>query len=637
MVQAISAYDDGPRIWWDHKTERLPTPGVYSRIKPIDDGKWALVYSDGPGAQIRIGDAPGSTWGPSIEVVNESGYVSTNSDLIRLANGWLLYMWNARPVVEGALPYAIKTRLSKDNGRTWGDQRTVFASDPHGKPCWEPAALQLPTGEILLFFSEEVPATASDQRIDLSRSFDNGLSWSAPIVTSYRPGSRDGMAIPVLLQNDTIVYSIEDPGFNGFKPVIISNSLRDDWNTGTVGATGPHRWGALRSDYALPGTVYAGSPYLVQMPGSETVLSCQSSEGRTGGDQSIMEVYTGDRNARNFAHRSTPFPSIGVSGNALWNALAVLDSSRVLATSSVNTGTPSGNGIRTVQGALIRPENVRYGSMPIDGGFDPRQSGSPANLVVEDPAGARLDLRTSWDSANLHLSFEVHDANLSGLAATNPWDVDGVEVYLDPGNRNCPAVCDGVYKALVNIGGGTLFQKGSSNGWGAWSPAIRSSIRLHGTPGNASDSDTGYVIEMDLPWRDLGGRPATGAGFGMCAKLHDDTAGTVAQFHESLGGDDADSPSTWLKATLEAPDPTTSAIAHGSARLVVSATGRRILVRLPGSELAGMDAFGIDGRLLARCRGPAKELSMPVEVRGMVVVRARTAAGDVLESTALLQ
>lgn len=80
-----------------------------------------------------------------------------------------------------------------------------------------------------------------------------------------------------------------------------------------------------------PAAVYAGAPYLRQMPSGTTVLSIQSTEG--GRSQPQMVVYLGDRNAKHFTAPSIPI-KLGTDTRGMWNALFVKSSNSVTAISS---------------------------------------------------------------------------------------------------------------------------------------------------------------------------------------------------------------------------------------------------------------------------------------------------------------
>ena len=125
-----------------------------------------------------------------------------------------------------------------------------------------------------------------------------------------------------------------DNGINGrFKPAIVHTSREDNWQQPPAGGRSRRRWAALETPRAAD--VYAGAPYLVQLPSGVTVLSVQSAEDRdelSTHRYARMAVYVGDSTARNFTNRSFPFgvPS-GASG--LWNSLFVKDEATITAIS----------------------------------------------------------------------------------------------------------------------------------------------------------------------------------------------------------------------------------------------------------------------------------------------------------------
>ncbi len=103
-------------------------------------------------------------------------------------------------------------------------------------------------------------------------------------------------------------------------------------------------------DPPLPGNVYAGAPYLRQLlPGGETVLSCQSTEG--GREKPQMVVYIGNSRARSFKHRSVPIPlPSSVAGN--WNSLFIKNTDTVTAlTSAIVDGR---YGLWAIDGRVVR-------------------------------------------------------------------------------------------------------------------------------------------------------------------------------------------------------------------------------------------------------------------------------------------
>lgn len=343
------------RIKWDYSSRKFINTGVYARVKKLASGELCMVYSQGPAIWVRKSADEGKSWQPAQMVSESNIYNYTNSELTQLQNGWLLYTWNARPRTENNYEYKIMGAVSKDGGKTWENEQSIYkAGKNFHNGCWEPVVLQLPDGEVQLYFANEAPYPDSyEQEITLLRSFDNGTLWSIPQTVSFRKGKRDGMPVPICLQNGKgIALAIEDNGIAGtFKPVIIYTE--NNWQGGTVRENSPKRTHALDKRYQLPDSVYAGAPYLIQLTNGKTLLSIQSSEGRKGTNEKYanIQVYTGDENARNFANPTTPFPTLLPQAHALWNSLCQINDSTVMAVSSLG-GLENENGIWTVTGKI---------------------------------------------------------------------------------------------------------------------------------------------------------------------------------------------------------------------------------------------------------------------------------------------
>ena len=137
-------------IKWDDATRQFVSNGVYARIKPVGE-KFALVYSAGPAAYIRWSDDKCATWSEPQRVAQAAEYNYTNCEILKLSNGTLLYMWNARPHADSGLPYKIMAATSADEGKTWLEQTIYTASTEGSEGCWEPVAIELPDGGAVIF------------------------------------------------------------------------------------------------------------------------------------------------------------------------------------------------------------------------------------------------------------------------------------------------------------------------------------------------------------------------------------------------------------------------------------------------------------------------------------------------------
>jgi Neuraminidase (sialidase) len=101
-----------------------------------------------------------------------------------LKNGWVLvaYEANAKPDENKS---SVQILLSKDTCKTW-EGPVIYIT---GR-SWEPAMVELPNGEIELFYSSEAkwwPNEPIYQEIMQIYSTDKGYSWSQPRTVAYYP------------------------------------------------------------------------------------------------------------------------------------------------------------------------------------------------------------------------------------------------------------------------------------------------------------------------------------------------------------------------------------------------------------------------------------------------------------------
>lgn len=348
---------DKPTIEWDSSTLQFITSGSYARVKSVDDHH-ALVYDVNRKAHIRFSYDGCESWQPPIVVAHNDNYIYTNCELLQLQNGNLLYMWNARPRKDTNLPFKIMYSISTDRGKSWGEQRDLYIGGVEFQNgCWEPIALQLADGELQIYFANEAPYTqSSEQEISLMRSKDNGQTWSKAERVSFRANRRDGMASPIYLPHtNEIAVAIEDNGIRGrFKPVIVRT--KDNWADGYVAGDDLRREEAISKECEIHDTVYAGAPYLIRLGDKYTLLSVQSASGRKGRNERYanMQVYVGDRDARNFSNCSTPCPELSIDENALWNSITQIDDDTIIAVMNMRRQEPAQSGIWTIKGRVVK-------------------------------------------------------------------------------------------------------------------------------------------------------------------------------------------------------------------------------------------------------------------------------------------
>ncbi|MXV15747.1 sialidase family protein [Hufsiella ginkgonis] len=370
FLPASGAFAQRGDIVWDQATLVKVSSSArgerncgYARMAQLPGGTLLAVYeADGSIVAVKSIDA-GVHWGDPVTVAAKTE--DTNMavpDLLVLANNDILVCYNPRPFrIDPSRKFGIRIKISHDNGATWSAERSLYeAGHLFRDGCWEPSAIQLRSGELQLFFADEGPFTNSDeQNISMLRSLDNGRTWSPePVVVSFRPGSRDGMPVPLLLRNKReVVFAIEDNGFRNFKPAVIRSSLKNNWSK-TVGAESPDRAFALKEP--LPDTIYAGAPFLRQLTTGETILCYQGTEGRRNQLRfAEMKVAIGDNRARSFIKTSNPF-LIPASKSGLWNSLCILNDDTIIAITSTNAFSANGRSEVWMIKGRFRKDGPRY-------------------------------------------------------------------------------------------------------------------------------------------------------------------------------------------------------------------------------------------------------------------------------------
>ncbi|WP_165069638.1 sialidase family protein [Paludisphaera rhizosphaerae] len=361
LILIVAAGFAPPVVSWEPETLRLVQEGAdYARMARLGDGRVGCAYDRGGRLYFRRSADDGATWEAPVLVNEDPECWLTNAEILPTRSGPLLYFWNERPrkavrmqreraaKAELTRPFLIRMARSDDHGRTWSPPRTLYEGGTTFQDgCWEPAPVELPSGEIQVYFANERPfPTTNEQEIDVLRSVDGGSTWSPAEAFAFRRGRRDGMPVPALLADGRrVAVAIEDDGLSGdrFKPSII---LREPGRDGVVGGDDSRRWGALAEP--LNPSWYAGAPYLRRLGDGSTAISFQ--EDRSGAMRDCrLVVCTGDADARGFTNRSYPFPDEAGS-KQLWGSLFVKDDHTITA---VVTGAFRGvRGVWAVDGRI---------------------------------------------------------------------------------------------------------------------------------------------------------------------------------------------------------------------------------------------------------------------------------------------
>lgn len=481
----------GSRIFWDLSTRtKVFQNGGYSRMISLQDGRLMAVCENN-GIDISFSRDNGKSWSsPQKIVVNSNNVPNCVPDLCQLTDGTILVAYNPRP----STPYTderkfgIRCKRSNDGGNTWSDE--IFVNDAGStfeNGCWEPSFLELPTGELQIYFADEGPYIHSnEQQISLCRSFDKGLNWTKPQKVSYRKGFRDGMPVPILLKDSSkIVLAIEDNGwgYGDFFPTTVRCPLTSNWdNNYFIDADSPFRLKTLDFNYCPQ--ITGGAPYLRVLPNGETVLSFQSKYNH--GKTHRMWVAVGNSQAENFKALSTPFYT-SIDDDVLWNSLSVIDSGTVVAVGGI------GGRIEMIKGTVMKKWVAPYAHPLIDGKLT-KNEGYLSPLAAQVTMGTQLGNRVTADFAyqkdSLFFFAYVSDRTVFDNSA------DCIRLLLDVNNIRGKQPEKGIYSIVFKRDGSYEFLEGNE---GNWIRHNNSNVLL-----KMSQRTNYYLIEAAIPWKDLG-------------------------------------------------------------------------------------------------------------------------------------
>lgn len=487
----------GSRIFWDNSTRKTVfQSGGYARIIQLQDGR-LMAACENNGIDIAFSKNKGGIWSAAKKIVTNTNNVpNCTPDLIQLKDGTIVVGYNPRP----SRPYTedrrfgIRCKRSTDNGRTWSDE--IFVNDASytfEDGCWEPSFLELPSGELQLYFADEGPYTTSDeQQISMCRSFDGGKTWTGAQKVSFRAGDRDGMPSAILLQDGkTIALAFEDNGWSGidnFIPTIATCPLETNWNNYWAKTNSQCRWKAV--DYRYCPLRRGGAPYLRKLPWGETIMSHQGENGNgVNMSKQQMWVYVGNEKAKNFKAMSEPFGT----DNSLWNSLAVIDTGTVVA-----VGSMSGR-IDMIKGRALRQLSAPYGHPKVDGKHTMNEGyyiGDATQMILGHSADkVQFTADFAYDGDSLYFITQVSDVTQHPLTSAYS---DGVTLFLDTKYASDEYPVTGMYRLFFKLTGDIVTYEGSSKKR-RWV-----SSKLTGLRSMVKTLKKLYTIEAAIPWKSLG-------------------------------------------------------------------------------------------------------------------------------------
>jgi len=467
------------RISWDYNTYQEMTEVnvqnkgfieknfYYPRIKRLSNGSLLMSFSNhhyGWNIYVRRSDDNGKTWSDALllretyktaSTVGNDDKVFVNADFIELSDNRILlaYQWRYR------LGYAdipntnnncgIEIMFSDDFGLTFSEPREVY----RGR-CWEPAMLQLPSGEIQMYItsSQDVKDDISYPRTVVIRSFDGGTTWQGKELCTYLDNEAisrtiddryayDGMPSGVWLDdNNGIAVPLEvwhSKYVVDQTPIIVKTEADVNWRIDQnkiLNEGGPDYPNKKQVNKDLWGY----GPYSTKLNTGEVLVLCN---GTYKGVEGIWTLI-GDKKADNFRFATSPF-------EGYWGSIDYIGNGEVIATGTVrydDNGDARGK-VRVMKGRLNYAKTVNKGEVkmvPITA-FD-RENNDYWFLGKTTPASVFTNF--GYTDNGFQFATYLYDKN---MAAFTPENSDASVMLL---NRTTGK--DGVsqnYKFVINANG----------------------------------------------------------------------------------------------------------------------------------------------------------------------------------------
>ena len=610
----------GSRIFWDLSTRKTVfNAGGYSRMIQLQDGR-LMAVCEGNGINIAFSSNLGNTWSSPVKIVtNTNNTPNSVPDLIQLRDGTIIVAYNPRPA-EPYTPdrkFGIRCKRSTDNGMTWSDEIFIYdAKHTFADGCWEPSMLELPSGELQVYFADEGPYTGSnEQQISLCRSYDGGKTWSKASVVSFRAGYRDGMPSPVLLKdNKTIVVAIEDngwSGYNDFFPTTVRCGLETNWNGYYVSGNSKNREKTL--DLAFCPLAKGGAPYLRVLPWGETVLSWQSEYNH--GSSLTMFTAVGDENARNFKAMSNPFIT-SLSDKVMWNSVAVIDTGTVVAVGGVN------GKIEMIKGYPVRILLAPYGKPRIDGVVS-RDEGylrpTSSQIMLGTQTGTRVISDFAHDRDSLYFIARISDRTFVKKGRKT----DNVRLMIDADDVSSTTPKKGVYCFSFSRDSVCQAWQGDE---GNWRVCDSSPVNM-----KVTSSGTYYVVEAAIPWSVIGKDKAP-VSQRMAAAIEVEDVGETSMQTERIPDVRRNASWTYMEFRLSGDSETDGirgTVETGNGECYMHINGNTLSVE-SRKDIAGMTLYSADGRIIKKTSCSGRSVIMNLPHKGIAVISITFADGKML-------
>lgn len=162
-------------------------------------------------------------------------------------------------------------------------------------------------------------------------------------------------------------------------------------------------------------------------------------------------------------------------------------------------------------------------SPAVDGWLDEWQGADSLQLddtaAVADPN--RVKIFTLWDQNYLYVGYEVEDRYLVGFQTERDhkalYKDDMIEVLLDPRRDATDQWLEDDIVYHVNVLGQVKDDRGTPEGKSdaTWQSQGQWAVGIQGTLNDSTDQDTGFSVELAIPWKEIGVTPRPGVTVGI--------------------------------------------------------------------------------------------------------------------------
>lgn len=557
----------------------------YPRVRQLSDGSLLMSFMNhkfGWDIFVRKSYDGGKTWSDAT-LVRESHHGTSplgkdimsfvNPDFIQLRNGRIImaYQWR---YLDAYHDFSITNEncgvelvYSDDCGLTWSRPREIY----RGR-CWEPAFIELPSGEIQMYLTDSSTIVDNDHTLTCTgifRSFDGGNTWQGKDLcrpsdieaissTVVRGRRLDGMASAVQLVNGGIICPLEVFSHSRIQdqtPVVVKTTAEENWvgDNEKIRLEGGPEYPFKKELYR---DFYGYAPYCCILPTGEPIVA---SNGRLSGNESSFWTFVGTKDAYDFAYPTSPF-------KGFWGNIAYIGNNKVLAgvseeykkdptivdnrtTISPNTAgwkNPKDNigcRIKLKRGYLNYSKVLTKGDTPMESVSDFNRDATNFWFLGHSTESS-LFQDFGYTADNFILKSYIFDKKITAYMAPNG---DASVLLLHREGK-------GTWKIIVNAEGKWQIYELDRNSWHLTAEGTQADeIEVLGTVNKNDDVDHGFKVKLNIPWNMIGGKPGRGEVMKAYQRHHykDNNKEKPAWKYEDSEGMSPLYPSEWLSITLK--------------------------------------------------------------------------------------